>query len=84
MPTLSHRSARRRGMVLGAALSSRSSRKAAAATSSAAPQPQPSASQQPAPASDMATQLTELKSLLDQGILTQAEFDAKKQQILGL
>jgi hypothetical protein len=29
-------------------------------------------------------QLVVLKSLLDQGILTQEEFDAKKKQILGL
>ena len=27
-------------------------------------------------------QLTQLKSLLDQGVLTQAEFDAQKQKIL--
>ncbi len=37
-----------------------------------------------APASDEdgMTQLTQLKSLLDQGVLTQAEFDAQKQKIL--
>ncbi len=34
--------------------------------------------------SDIATQLKQLKELLDSGILTQEEFDAKKKQILGL
>lgn len=41
----------------------------------------------PAPASDVddqVAQLEKLAQLKDQGILTQAEFDAKKQQILGL
>ena len=38
----------------------------------------------PAPAGqqDSYNQLTQLKSLLDQGVLTQAEFDAQKQKIL--
>ena len=31
-----------------------------------------------------ADQLRELKNLLDEGVLTQEEFDAKKKQILGL
>ncbi len=83
MPTPSHRSARRRGMLMGAALKSRSNKKAQVQS-----QTQPVQAQQPAepkqPANNLTTQLTELKSLLDQGILTQAEFDAKKQQILGL
>jgi membrane protease subunit (stomatin/prohibitin family) len=42
--------------------------------------------QAPAPAApseeDSMAQLTQLKSLLDQGVLTQAEFDAQKQKIL--
>jgi membrane protease subunit (stomatin/prohibitin family) len=42
--------------------------------------------QAPAPAApseeDSMTQLTQLKSLLDQGVLTQAEFDAQKTKIL--
>jgi hypothetical protein len=41
----------------------------------------------PAPAADMNDQMAQLQQLgqlKDQGILTQAEFDAKKQQILGL
>lgn len=33
---------------------------------------------------DQVSQLQQLAQLKDQGILTQAEFDAKKQQILGL
>ena len=33
---------------------------------------------------DAADQIRKLKSLLDDGILTQAEFDAKKKQILGI
>ncbi|MEE3421009.1 MAG: SHOCT domain-containing protein [Lachnospiraceae bacterium] len=33
---------------------------------------------------DIADQLTKLKSLVDSGILTQEEFDAKKKQLLGL
>jgi len=40
----------------------------------------------PAPAApsqeDSMAQLTQLKSLLDQGVLTQAEFDMQKQKIL--
>ena len=32
---------------------------------------------------DMVAQLTNLKSLLDQGILTQAEFDMQKQKLLS-
>jgi predicted Zn-dependent peptidase len=40
---------------------------------------------QSAPAQDnMTTQLKELKGLLDSGIITQEEFDAKKKQILGI
>jgi hypothetical protein len=33
---------------------------------------------------DMAAQLTQLKELTDQGILTQEEFEAKKRQLLGI
>ena len=44
----------------------------------------PAAPAAPAPASqdDTYNELTKLKSLLDQGVLTQAEFDAQKQKIL--
>lgn len=34
--------------------------------------------------SDMTTQLVELKKLLDAGIITQRDFEAKKHQILGI
>jgi len=52
-----------------------------------AQQPQYAPAPPPAPApevssEDMVTQLTDLKKLLDDGILTQAEFDAQKQKIL--
>jgi hypothetical protein len=33
---------------------------------------------------DDVSQLTELKGLLDSGVLTQAEFDAEKHKILGI
>jgi len=47
----------------------------------AAPPPAPAA---PAVGGDdMVTQLENLKKLLDQGILTQAEFDMQKQKILS-
>jgi membrane protease subunit (stomatin/prohibitin family) len=36
----------------------------------------------PASDEDSMAQLTQLKGLLDQGVLTQAEFDAQKQKIL--
>lgn len=38
----------------------------------------------PMSTADQITQLQDLAKLKDSGILTQAEFDAKKQQILGL
>lgn len=79
MPTPSHRSARRRGMIVGAALSSRSRAKATAQ----APV-QPTASAPAAQPDSIAAQLTELKGLVDSGVITQADFDAKKKQILGI
>lgn len=36
-----------------------------------------------APQSDLAAKLTELKSLMDQGVLTQDEFNAAKAKLLG-
>ena len=45
--------------------------------------PPPVAAAPAAGGSDMVTQLTNLKSLLDQGILTQAEFDMQKQKLLS-
>lgn len=58
------------------------------ANQAAEQQQQQYAAQVPAPAAldtnDQIAQLQQLAQLKDQGILTQAEFDAKKQQILGL
>jgi hypothetical protein len=45
--------------------------------------PPPPAAPASAGSDDMVTQLTNLKSLLDQGILTQAEFDMQKQKLLA-
>jgi Short C-terminal domain len=52
----------------------------------AAPQPQPQPPAAPAAGTgsdDMVSQLESLKKLLDDGVLTQAEFDAQKQKILA-
>ena len=52
-----------------------------------APQPQyappPAAPAPAAGGSDMVTQLENLKKLLDEGVLTQAEFDMQKQKLLS-
>jgi Short C-terminal domain len=45
--------------------------------------PPPPEAAPPQAAADPYAQLTELKSLLDSGALTQAEFDAQKQKILA-
>ena len=45
--------------------------------------PPPPAAPASAGSDDMVAQLTNLKSLLDQGILTQAEFDMQKQKLLA-
>jgi hypothetical protein len=44
----------------------------------AAPPPQAAA-----PSTDLVSRLTELKKLLDAGVLTQDEFDAAKQKLLS-
>ena len=74
---LGHRSARRRGMVVGAAVASSRSKKQQAAAAAPAPTPAPSTD-------DSVEQLKKLAGLRDQGILTEDEFTAKKKQILGL
>ena len=80
---LGHRSARRRGLIMGAAISSSRNAKRQAAAAAAQPA---SAATTPtvAPADDTVAQLTQLASLRDQGILTEEEFAAKKKQILGI
>ncbi|MEE6658193.1 SHOCT domain-containing protein [Pediococcus acidilactici] len=45
---------------------------------------QSSSSPAPVPQSDYTDELIKLKQLVEAGVLTQAEFDAKKKQILGL
>ena len=47
-----------------------------------APQP-PAAAAPEAGGADMVTQLENLKKLLDEGVLTQAEFDMQKQKLLS-
>lgn len=53
----------------------------AAPAAPVAPAPAPAA---PTSVSEAADDLLKLKELLDAGILTQEEFDAKKKQLLGL
>lgn len=72
----------RRTMLAGAAVASSRSKKAAQAAP--APVQEPVATPQAGITPDITRQLTDLKGLLDNGILTQAEFDAKKAQILAL
>lgn len=73
---LGHRSARRRGMVMGAAIASSRAKKQNVA---AAP-----AQTQPASTGDNIEQLKQLAELRDQGILTEEEFAAKKKKLLCL
>lgn len=74
------RRSRRRGMVIGAAVASSRANKQAAAAQAA--QPAPVAAD---PSTDDAIdQVKKLAELRDQGILTDAEFEAKKKQLLGL
>lgn len=76
----------RRAAVLGATAHHARNAGAAQAEQQAAQQPAPPAAAPPPPAAapeDPYAELTKAKELLDQGILTQAEFDAQKQKILG-
>ena len=73
---LGHRSARRRGMVMGAAIASSRAKKQNVA---AAPAPT-----QPASTGDNIEHLKQLAELRDQGILTEEEFAAKKKKLLCL
>lgn len=79
-----HRSARRRGMLVGAAVaSSRGKRREAAALQQAqavSPATQPASTA----SADSVKLLKELADLRDHGVLTEEEFSAKKKQILGL
>jgi hypothetical protein len=82
----------RRAAVLGATahVASNRGRAEAAAQQQAAPEPGAYEPPPPAPAEPAApsseesyAELMRLKELLDAGVLTQAEFDADKQKILG-
>ena len=55
----------------------------AQAAPAAAPPPPPAPAAPAAGTSDMVAQLESLKKLLDEGILTQAEFDMQKQKLLA-
>lgn len=74
------------GMNLANGLDPRNASQASTATTSE-PTPAPAAPAPAAPAPDFDAQietLKKLKELLDTGILSQEEFDAKKKQVLGL
>jgi predicted Zn-dependent peptidase len=64
-------------MIVGAAIGSSRAKRNAAAQTLAQPAATPTTD-------DSISQLKQLSELKDQGILTQAEFDAKKKQILGI
>lgn len=72
------RRSRRQGIILGAAIgSSRARRQAGREVPPVAPKPVASTD-------DAIDQVKKLAELRDQGILTDAEFETKKKQILGL
>ena len=76
------RRSRRRGMVIGAAVASSRANKRAAQAAPA--QPIPAAASVAPSGDDAIEQVKKLAELRDQGILTDAEFEAKKKQLLGL
>ncbi len=83
--SLAHRRARRRGMIMGAALASSRSNKRAAAASQAPQSVDPTiASSESVAGNDSIEQLKKLAELHQQGILTDEEFAAKKKQLLGI
>lgn len=73
----------RRNMLLGAAIGSSRAKRRAAATAPT-PVPTPATPAAPAAETDTVVQLRQLKALVDEGILTDDEFQAKKKQLLGL
>lgn len=85
--SLAKRSARRRGMLMGAAIANSRSKKAQAVVQSqaSAAQPVPTPAQaDDSNSNDNIKYLKELADLRDAGILTEEEFSAKKKQVLGL
>lgn len=77
----------RRAAVLGATAHVAAKRGAAKAAAAAPPPPPPEqatpVADTAAPPTDTYGELMKLKELLDAGVLTQAEFDAQKQKVLG-
>ncbi len=63
----------------------RTSRRTSRRMAASQPEPQaaPPPAAAPAPQDDM-TQIQQLATMKDQGLLTQEEFEAKKKQILGI
>lgn len=78
------RRGRRRGLIVGAAVGTAVGRSTARNSNQAASDQPEQAAPVATSTSDQFAELEQLGKLKDQGILTQAEFDAKKQQILGL
>jgi hypothetical protein len=78
----------RTAVIAGTATATANAVNSRAQSKAAAQQPEPSQQAPAAPAAggpdDLTAQLTQLKALVDQGILTQDEFDAKKKQLLGI
>jgi hypothetical protein len=73
--------ASQRGQAKGAAAQEQAD--AAAAAAPPPPQAPPQAAPEAAPQEDTYAELMKLKELLDAGVLTQEEFDAQKQKVLG-
>jgi len=71
------RRSRRRGMIMGAAIANSRNKRVAK-------QEATTVSAQAPAADDSIEQIKKLADLRDQGILTDAEFEAKKKQLLGL
>lgn len=71
------RRSRRRGMIMGAAIANSRNKRAVEQQAANAPAQAPAAD-------DSIEQIKKLADLRDQGILTDAEFEAKKKQLLGL
>ena len=71
----------RRNMMVGMAIGSSRARRQAATPVQQAAAPQPAAQKS---SDDTVTKIRELKQLVDEGILTQEEFEAKKAKLLGI
>jgi len=74
--------ASQRGQAKGAAAQEQADA-AAAAAAPPPPEAAPVAAPEAAPQEDTYAELMKLKELLDAGVLTQEEFDAQKQKVLG-